>query len=60
MRSFAALALFVSCLCVIAAPGRAVAGAWTQVVPDAGHFVWIEQPDAVGAGLTRLLGLTPC
>lgn len=30
MRSFAALALFVSCLCVIAAPGRAVAGAWTQ------------------------------
>lgn len=33
-----------------------VPGAWTQVVPDAGHFIWLEQPDAVGAALARLLG----
>lgn len=33
-----------------------VPGAWTEVVADAGHFIWLEQPDAVGAALARLLG----
>ncbi len=33
-----------------------VPGAWTEVVPGAGHFIWLEQPDAPAAALDRLLG----
>ncbi len=33
-----------------------VPGAWTEVVPGAGHFIWLEQPGAVGEALARLLG----
>ncbi|MFL6108124.1 MAG: alpha/beta fold hydrolase [Marmoricola sp.] len=32
-----------------------VPGSWVEVVPDAGHFVWYEQPRSVAAGLDRLL-----
>ena len=30
--------------------------AWTEVVPGAGHFVWVEAPGSVRAGMDRLLG----
>ena len=29
-------------------------GAWTGVVPDCGHFVWLESGGAVAAALERL------
>lgn len=32
-----------------------VSGAWLDVVPDAGHFVWLEAPGAVRRALDRLL-----
>ena len=32
-----------------------IPGAWSYVVPGAGHFVWIESPGAVLAGLDRLV-----
>ena len=32
----------------------AIPGAWTQVVDDAGHFPWLEQPGSVRAALQRL------
>jgi pimeloyl-ACP methyl ester carboxylesterase len=33
-----------------------IPGAWVEVVPDAGHFVWMDAPGKVLAALTRLLG----
>jgi pimeloyl-ACP methyl ester carboxylesterase len=32
--------------------------AWVEVVPDAGHFVWIEAPGSVRRALDRLTGST--
>jgi proline iminopeptidase len=32
-----------------------VPGAWTEVAEDAGHFVWLEAPEAVRRALDRLL-----
>ena len=32
-----------------------VPGAWAEVVPGAGHFVWLDRPGAVRAALDRLL-----
>lgn len=32
-----------------------IPGAWTEVVPDAGHFPWHEAPGVVSAALARLL-----
>jgi proline iminopeptidase len=34
-------------------------GGWTEVVEDAGHFVWLERPDAVRTALERLLAQAP-
>src|SRR6478672_2331228 len=34
-----------------------IPGAWSYVVPGAGHFVWLESPGAVLAGMDRLAGL---
>ena len=34
-----------------------IPGAWSYVVPGAGHFVWIEAHGAVLAGMDRLTGL---
>jgi pimeloyl-ACP methyl ester carboxylesterase len=31
-----------------------IPGAWVDVVDGAGHFVWVEEPGAVGAALRRL------
>lgn len=33
-----------------------VPGAWAEVVPGAGHFVWLDRPGVVRAALERLLG----
>jgi pimeloyl-ACP methyl ester carboxylesterase len=33
-----------------------IPGAWVEVVEGAGHFVWVEAPDAVRASLRRLTG----
>jgi pimeloyl-ACP methyl ester carboxylesterase len=32
----------------------AIPGAWTEVVQDAGHFLWLEKPGRVRAALDRL------
>jgi pimeloyl-ACP methyl ester carboxylesterase len=29
--------------------------AWVEIVPDAGHFIWLERPGAVRAALDRLV-----
>jgi pimeloyl-ACP methyl ester carboxylesterase len=34
-----------------------IPGGWSEVVPGAGHFVWIESPGAVLAALERITGL---
>jgi pimeloyl-ACP methyl ester carboxylesterase len=31
-----------------------IPGAWVDIVDGAGHFVWVEEPGAVGAALRRL------
>jgi pimeloyl-ACP methyl ester carboxylesterase len=33
---------------------EAIPGAWTEIVDDAGHFPWLEQPGCVRAALQRL------
>jgi len=33
---------------------RLIPGAWLEVVPDAGHFPWMERPGSVRAALQRL------
>jgi pimeloyl-ACP methyl ester carboxylesterase len=30
--------------------------AWVEIIPDAGHFIWLEKPGAVRAALDRLVG----
>jgi proline iminopeptidase len=37
-----------------AATARAIPGAWVEVVPGAGHFVWYERPGCVRSALDRL------
>ena len=39
-----------------ASDGRAerIPGAWVEVVEGAGHFVWVEAPDAIRESLRRL------
>jgi len=34
----------------------AMPGAWSHVVPGAGHFVWHEAPGCLLGGMARLLG----
>jgi len=42
--------------------GRATAdripNAWVEIIPDAGHFLWLEKPGAVRAALDRLVRST--
>jgi pimeloyl-ACP methyl ester carboxylesterase len=33
-----------------------IPGAWVEVVPDAGHFIWLEAPGTVRSALARLTG----
>ena len=33
-----------------------IPGAWLEVVPDAGHFPWVEAPGCVGKAFARLAG----
>jgi pimeloyl-ACP methyl ester carboxylesterase len=37
-----------------AATARLIPGAWLELVPDAGHFLWFERPGRVRAALQRL------
>jgi pimeloyl-ACP methyl ester carboxylesterase len=32
----------------------AIPGAWTEIVDDAGHFIWLEQPGRIRAAVDRL------
>ena len=36
-----------------------IPGAWSHVEPGAGHFVWVEAPGCVLAGMDRLVGSLP-
>jgi pimeloyl-ACP methyl ester carboxylesterase len=38
------------------ATAAAIAGAWLEVIEDAGHFPWLETPGRVRAALDRLVG----
>jgi pimeloyl-ACP methyl ester carboxylesterase len=38
-----------------AATAAVIPGAWLEVVADAGHFLWIEEPGSVRAALDRLV-----
>ncbi len=43
-----------------AAPtARSIAGAWLEVIEDAGHFPWFERPGCVRAALKRLVATAP-
>jgi pimeloyl-ACP methyl ester carboxylesterase len=46
----------VPCREAAVATARAVPGAWTQLIEDAGHFPWHESPGCVRAALERLTG----
>ena len=32
-----------------------IPSAWVEIIPDAGHFIWLERPGAVRAALDRLV-----
>ncbi|HET6815823.1 MAG TPA: alpha/beta hydrolase [Mycobacteriales bacterium] len=36
------------------ATAAAIPGAWTEIVEDAGHFIWLEQPGRIRAAVDRL------
>jgi pimeloyl-ACP methyl ester carboxylesterase len=40
------------------ATAERIPNAWVEVVPDAGHFIWIEAPGSVRRALDRLTGST--